>query len=100
MSYVLTATWAEPTTGSAVWVCALTAAEATTVQTTIDWLKGHADDQWGDTLPAWRLEPTQANGGDLLGLVAVLAEIRLQSRYSETDEPGEYYGGECPELAR
>jgi hypothetical protein len=97
--FILTARWTEPCDGSAAWTAELTEAEANRVQDVIDWLQENAGEEYGHTLMEWELHPSRSKGrADLESLEFVLDEIALNSRYNETDPPGEYYGGTNPDL--
>lgn len=101
--HILTARWTEPCSGSAAWTVDLTDEEADRLQDLLDWLQEHAGDDYGDTLVEWDLDlvcPICNRGSrvDLESFDAVLDQIALDSRYNETDNPGEYYGARNPLL--
>lgn len=97
--HILTARWTEPCEGSAAWTAELTESEADTVQNVINWLEENAGQDYGSTLAEWELHPSKTKGqADLESLNAVLDEIALNSRYNETDTPGDYYHATNPDL--
>lgn len=97
--HILTARWTEPCNGTALWTCQLTEEEANKVQAVLDWLEEGADQNWGSTLIEWELFTSKSmSEPDLESLDAVLNEIALNSRYNETDIPGEFYEGTHPDL--
>lgn len=97
--HILTARWTEPCDGSVAYTVALTDEEATRLQNVLDWLEEHAGDDYGSTLMEWELHPSRSSGeADLASLDAALDEIALNSRYNETETPGDFYGGTHPDL--
>jgi len=97
--YIITGRWTEPCEGSAAWTANLTPDELTRVEAVIDWLEEHAGQEYGHTLMEWEIHPSRSKGrADLDSLDAVLDEIALNSRYNESEEPGEYYGDRHPDL--
>lgn len=96
--YVLTARWQEPCRGNALWVCDITEDETKTVNEIIAWLNKHGGQDIGGALCEFELFPNQTKGpADLTGLKAVVDEMKLNSRYNETDIPGDFYSGvTCP----
>jgi hypothetical protein len=97
--HILTARWTEPCDGSEAYTVQLSDAEAERLQSVLDWLEEHAGDDYGHTLMEWELHPSRSSGeADLDSLDAALDEIALNSRYNETDPPGDFYGGTHPDL--
>lgn len=97
--HILTARWTEPCDGSEAYTVNLTDEEAKRVESLLLWLEEHAGDDYGHTLIEWELHPSRSTGeADLDSLDAVLNEIALNSRYHETDVPGDYYGARHPDL--
>lgn len=96
-NYLLIALWTEPEQGSIVYTCNLTLGAYKKIKDIIQWLETKAGDNYGHTLPRWHITPLDTpETPQLTGLQETIEEIKLQSRYNETDAPGEYYGGKCP----
>jgi len=90
--HILTLFWNEPCRGNAAFTIDVTEAELGQISGVIEWLEEHAGLDWGGPLPSFELHPTKSQReADLVGLDAVLSEIRLNSRYEETETPGEFY---------
>lgn len=91
---ILLSRWTEPCDGNDAQTIELTPDDEKRIEALIDWLKTHAGDEYGHTLCSWELLATKATGkADLVGIDAVLNWIAINSRYNETDTPGDYYGG-------
>jgi len=98
-THILSARWTAPCNGSEAYKVILTEEEAKRLDSLILWLEEHAGDEYGHALMEWQLHPSRSSGeADLSGLDAVLDEIALNSRYHETDVPGDFYGATHPDL--
>jgi len=83
-TYTLTSLWTQPSEGSSLWLCYLSKKDVKEVKKAIAWLKEHAGDVWGHELASWDLQPEDELAGTALwGADAVLAELKVQSRYEE-----------------
>jgi len=82
----------EPQPGFGVIKIQCTKEEMNTIEKILFWLNEHGDDytcEWSDV-----------EVGKTLSYKEALEEIRLQSRYNETDTPGEYYLARCSDLEK
>lgn len=90
--HILTMFWNEPCQGSAAFTVDATEAEIEQIHGVINWLEEHAGLDWGGPLPSFELHESKSKGeAELIGLNAILSQIKLDSRYGETDIPGEHY---------
>jgi len=86
--------WEEPAPGDSTLVVTATPEQIDQLRELTNWLNTAAGELSGDTLAKWQELDVQATGG--MNFEQALDEIGLQSRYFETDKPGEYYEGTHP----
>lgn len=92
-THVLVVRWTEPERGSTSYTGFLSPAEVEKVRGVIGWLKDNAGQDWGGSLPSFELLRSDEDRGESLDEEGILGMIHTDSRYCETEEPGEYYGG-------
>ena len=85
--------WQEPEMGHHALFVTARENEWVILHRIIDWLNDNGDE--GNALVYWHVhdvpEGMSADGG--LNHEQAVEEIKTQSRYNETDVPGEFYGG-------
>lgn len=92
--YCLIFAYEEPEPGLHRLYASLTPQEFKKVQYILMWLNEHGDG--GNYLASWQIQPAGEEPTQLLDYASLIEEIKLQSRYNETDKPGDFYGGTNP----
>lgn len=94
-----TITWQadEPSNLTFTSLIAVQPKDTNTVERIVRWLRNNGDE--GGALAVPKLGRWEYGGyADFVGIEDVADEIALQSRYNETDTPGEHYARRCAVL--
>jgi hypothetical protein len=87
--------FAEPDEETIVYTADLSNEELNQLKQLFTELQEKAGDNWGDTLAAWSIDSVDSAEAveHFTNFPDLLNDIALNSRYNETDTPGEFYGG-------
>ena len=95
-TYCLIFAYEEPEPGLHRLYANLTPSEASKIQNILRWLTEHGDG--GEYLASWIMQQAEEEPTQLFDYDGIVEEIKVQSRYNETNTDGEFYGGPCPLL--
>jgi hypothetical protein len=90
-TFILLYRFTEPTEGSHALTCQLSDEEESKIRQLIGHLETLADQEWGHTLPSIMLIEDANAKGSQWKFESVIRDIACNSRYEETDKPGEFY---------
>ncbi len=88
--------WAEPESGSYAWLIELQPEEEKVARELVKWQTKHAGKGLGSELSRFTWKPLRKKDvegeADIQGLDAFVLMFATESRYEETEKPGEFYG--------